>query len=217
MTIPPPPKYAPAVGLPTTWWTQTAAAVWTPENLAAADQAQARLAQSMDELSRAITETPDERRRRLRDEDDTARAAAGEIPQQRAKRHAAEDRAERRRTQRAATRAWRAAPSEKARRFRRWCILTAASASAGYSLGLVQLASSLPPLVAGLFALPATYWLDLRMRGGWHNASRLSDLWGWANWRRISAVLLARIPVASVLASLLHLDQLLAATGQLFH
>lgn len=214
MTVPPPPKYAPSVGLPTTWWTQAAAAVWTPENIAAADAAQARLAQSMDELSRAITETPDERKRRLREEDDAVRAAAGETPKQQAQRHQAEDRAERDRAKRAATRAWRAAPSERARRFRRWCTLTALSASAGYSLGLVQLTSTLPPLVAGLFALPATYWLDLRMRGGWHGAIRLSDLHGW---RPISAAIAARIPIASVLASLLHLDQLLASTGRIFH
>ncbi|MBP0452396.1 hypothetical protein J5Y04_23035 [Kitasatospora sp. RG8] len=207
---PPPPNYAPTTGLPTTWWSQTSAAVWTPERITTAEAAQARLAASMDELSRRITETPEERRRRERAENDAIRAAAGEKPGQRAARHRIEDR----RAQRAASRLWKADPGERARRFRRWCVLTALSASAGYSVGLVQWVSTLPPLVTGLFALPAAYWLDLRMRGGVRDAVRLSGLRGA---RPISAVVLARVPVSSVLASLLHLDGLPADTGHLFH
>jgi hypothetical protein len=212
-TPPPPPSYAPTAGR-TTWWTQTAATVWTPENLAAADAMQQRLTEAVEQLSRSITETPDERRQRLQAEDDVVRAAAGETPKQRVRRHAAE----RRKAERAATRAWKASPDDKARRFRWWCILTAASASAGYSMGLVQwVSAALPALVTGVFVLPAAYWLDLRMRGGWNNAVRLSDLHGWRNSRRILGVILARIPLSSALASLLHLDALLAYTGHIFH
>jgi hypothetical protein len=213
-TPPPPPDHAPTVGLPTTWWTQAAAAVWTPENIAAADAAQQRLSESMDELSRAITETPDERRRRLRAEDDAVRAEQGETPRQRAQRHQAEDRAQRRKAQRGASRAWKADAGERARRFRRWCALTALSASVGYGIGVVQQITALPVPVAGFFVLPAAYWLDLRIRGGVRHAVRLSDLRGW---RPIGCVVLTRIPVSSVLASLLHLDQALAASGHLFH
>lgn len=157
---------------------------------------------------------PEERRRRQRDEDDAARATLGETPRQRAQRHRREDNQRRRKAQRAASRLWKVGADERARRFRRWCVLTALSASAGYAVGLVQWVSTLPPLVAMLIALPAAYWLDLRMRGGWRGGVRLTDLRGASP---ISAVLLTRVPVSSVLASLLHLDGLLAATGHLFH
>ena len=208
---PPPPKYAPSVGLDTTWWSRTTDAIWTPERLAAADAAQRRLAESMDDLSRSITETPEERQYRLRTEDDAARALAGETPRQRAQRH----RAQESKAQRAATRAWRAGPSERARRFRRWCTLTALSASVGYSLGLVQwVTTSMPTSVAALLVLPAAGWLDLRLRGGVRTPTRLSDLRGALP---LSIVVLTRVPVASVIASLLGLTQLFALTGQLFH
>jgi hypothetical protein len=209
--------------------------VLTPEQIAAAEAAQQRLAAtltaSMDLLNRAITETPEERKQRLHDEqqaadkarreaDDAIRASLGETPEQRAERHHAEDRARREReriedrekrhkTQRAATRLWKASPDQRARRFRRWCTLTALSASIGYSIGIVQWVGGLPALVAG-FALIPTYAFDLYTR----NCSRLSALDGWLP---VTAVIFTRVPVASVLASLLHLNQLLAASGHLFH
>jgi hypothetical protein len=212
-TPPPPPGYAPWAGLPTTWWSQTTAAIWTPERVEAGAVAHDRLIQSVDALSRSITETPEERELRLRAEDDAARAAAGETPRQCAQRHRAQGREAQRAVQRATTRVWKVGPDERARRFRRWCTLTALSASAGYAVGLVQWVSTLPLPVAALFALPAAYWLDLRMRGGVRNPVRLTDLRGPVP---IGAVLLARVPVASVLASLLGLNQLLALSGQLF-
>lgn len=217
-TIPPPPSYPPNGGMPQTWWEMTSTTVWTDERMAAAEAAHLRLAQSMDDLSRSIVETPEDRRQRVRSEtraaDDERRAELGETPAQRALRHQAEDRAEQRWARRAATRIWKARPDERSRRFRRWCILTGLSASAGYSMGLVQLTSTLPTGVATLIAFPATYWLDLRLRGGIFNFERISDL---RDARRIAIVLMTRIPVASVLASILQLDALLAASGRLFH
>jgi hypothetical protein len=180
--------------------------------MAQAEAAHARLAAAMDDLSRSITETPQQRAQRLRDEDDARRELRGETPSQRRRRHRAEDRRRRNAATRAASRLWKIDPAERARRFRRWCLLTAGSASAGYAVGLVQWLSTAPPLVTGLLGLPTAYWLDLKMRGGWYGASRLSDLHGW---RPISAALLTRVPFACVLASALRLDQLLAATGHL--
>ncbi|PBC80133.1 hypothetical protein BX265_4969 [Streptomyces sp. TLI_235] len=211
-TPPPPPDYAPTVGLNTTWWTTASDALWTPERMTAAEAAHARLAAAMDDLSRNITETPAQRAQRLRDEDDARREARGETPSQRRRRHRAEDRYRRGAAQRAATRLWKTDPAERARRFRRWCLLTALSASAGYAAGLVQWLSTAPPTVIAFLGLPATYWLDLKMRGGWYGAARLSGMHGW---RPICAVLATRIPFASVLASVLRLDSLLAATGHL--
>lgn len=209
---PPPPNHAPTIGLPTTWWTAAGDTVWPPDRMAQAEAAHARLAAAMDDLGRSITETPQQRAQRLRDEDDARRELRGETPSQRRRRHRAEDRRRRNAAQRSATRAWKVDPVERARRFRRWVLLTAGSASAGYAVGLVQWLSAAPPLVLGVLGLPATYWLDLKMRGGWYAAARLSGLHGW---RPICAVLITRIPVASVLASALRLDQLLAATGHL--
>ncbi|WP_441251473.1 hypothetical protein [Kitasatospora sp. McL0602] len=210
---PPPPNYPPTIGLQTTtWWSwqNASASMWTPERIAAAEAGQTRLTAAMDGLSRSITETPEQRRRRLRQEDDYERALQGETPPQRAARHRREDRQH----QRAASRLWKVGEGERSRRFRRWCTLTAVSASTGYGLGLVQQISELPFIVGLLIALPGTYWIDLKMRGGWQHPERISALRGG---RAISAVLLTRIPVSSVLASLLHLDRLLAASGHLIH
>lgn len=211
--MPSPPPYPPSVGLPQPWWSyqQASATMWTPERIAKAEDGQTILAAAMDELTRTITETPDQRRRRLRQEDDWQRAQAGETPPQRAARHRREDRLR----ARAQSRLWKVAEGERARRFRRWCTLTAISASAGYAVGLVQLfTTESSDLVNLLIFLPATYVLDRRIRGGWVRAERISDLRGP---HAIGAVLATRIPVASVLASLLHLDGLLAATGHILH
>jgi hypothetical protein len=185
--------------------------MWTPERIAAAEAGQTRLAAVMEELTRTITETPEQRRTRLRQEDDYERRLAGETPQQQAARHRREDR----QRARAQSRLWRVGQGERARRFRRWCTLTVVSASAGYALGLVQLIStqSYYWINAAVF-FPATYVLDRQLRGGWVHAERISAVRGK---HAISAVLLTRIPVSSVIASLLHLDGLLAASGHLIH
>lgn len=207
-TPPPPPNYAPTAGLSTTWWSQTAEAVWTPENIAAADQAHARLAASMDRLGLYITETPEQRARREREEDDAVRAKRDdETPQQRAKRHRAEDRRHRERQQRLASLPWRVPHGERARRFRRWCSLTALSASVGYAVHLVQWVAHLPYAV-GIGALVAAVALDLRIRGAF--SVPVSQVSGF---RRVFVLVLVRVPVASALAAMVGLAPLLALTG----
>ncbi|MEE1781503.1 hypothetical protein PUR71_00895 [Streptomyces sp. SP17BM10] len=208
---PPPPNYAPTAGLSTTWWSQTAAAVWTPENIAAADRAQERTAEAIERIGLYITETPDERRRRLREEDDAVREAAGETPKQRAQRHRAEDRQRQHTAERLATLPWRHANSERVKRFRRWCTLTALSASVGFSVGLVQWVASLP-LAVGIGAWIGAWALDLRMRG-W-GRTPVSQVRGAG---RVVVLVLARVPVSSALAAVCGLAPLLAATGHLLH
>ncbi|MQS18091.1 hypothetical protein F7Q99_39370 [Streptomyces kaniharaensis] len=208
---PPPPNYAPTAGLSTTWWSQTTAAVWTPENLAAADRAQQRTVEAIDRVGLYITETPEERRSRQRQEDDARREAEGETPRERAQRHRAEDRKRQHLAQRLATLPWRHEHTERARRFRRWCTLTALSASAGFAVGLVQWAASLP-LAVGIGTWAGAYVLDLKVRG-W-GRTPVSQVRGPG---RVVVLVLARVPVASALAAVCHLSPLLAATGHLLH
>lgn len=210
-TPPPPPNYAPSVGIPTTWWSQTAATVWTPENIAAADRAQQRTAEAVERIGLYITETPDERRRRQREEDDTVRAEAGETPRERARRHRAEDRKRQHLAERLATLPWRQHHTERARRFRRWCTFTTLSASAGYSVGLVQWVASLP-LPVGIGVWVGAWALDLKMRG-W-GRTPVSQVRGFG---RVCVLVLARVPVASALAAVCMLAPLLAATGRVLH
>lgn len=211
---PPPPNYPPTVGqLAQSWWSyqNTSAAMWTPERIAAAEAGQSHLTTAISELTRTITETPEQRRARLRQEDDYERRLQGETPQQQATRHRREDR----QRQRAASRLWKVGQGEKARRFRRWCTFTAISATAGYAIGLVGLFTNQSYYWLNAAVLfPALYVLDRHLRGGWVKAERLSDLRGP---HAISAVLLTRVPVASVLASLLKLDGLLAAATHTLH
>jgi hypothetical protein len=211
MTTPPPPKYAPTIGLPTTWWSQTQADVWTPENIAAADRAQQRTTEAVERIGLYITETPDERRRRRREEDDAVREAAGETPRQRAQRHRAEDRQRQHTAERLAALPWRQGDAARARRFRRWCTLTALSASAGFSVGLVQWVAS-QPLPVGIAAWAGAWALDLRMRD-W-GRTPVSQVRGGG---RVTVLVLARVPVASALAAICQLAPLLAATGHLLH
>lgn len=208
---PPPPDYAPTAGLKTTWWAHTAAAVWTPENIAAADRAQQRTTEAVERIGLYITETPEERRRRQREEGDAARALTGETPRERAHRHRAEDRQRQHMAERLATLPWRHGDVERARRFRRWCTFTALSASAGYTVGLVQWVASLPLLV-GMGAWAGAYALDLKTRG-W-GRTPVSQVRGPG---RVVVLVLARVPVASALAAVCHLSPLLAATGRLLH
>ncbi|MGW2539441.1 hypothetical protein ACWC5I_00835 [Kitasatospora sp. NPDC001574] len=211
MTIPPPPNHAPSAGLPTTWWSQTAATVWTPENIAAADHAQQRTADAVERIGLYITETPAERRRRLREEDDAAREAAGETPSEQARRHRAEDRDRQHTAELMAALPWRHANAERVKRFRRWCVLTTLSASVGFSVGLVQWIASQPlPIGIGLWA--GAWIFDMRMRG-W-GRTQVSQVRGPG---RVTVLVLARVPVASALAAVCGLAPLLAASGHLLH
>lgn len=210
MTTPPaPPNYPPSVGLPTTWWRQTAEAVWTPDNLAAADAAQQRTVEAIERIGLYITETVEERHRRQRDEDDAIRALAGETPAQRAQRHRIEDRYRKHHAERIAALPWKQHHADRAGRFRRWAALTALSASAGYSVGLVQWVASLP-VVVGAGAWLAAWALDLRTRG-W-GRTPVSQVTGPG---RVAVLVIARIPVASALAAICQLSPLLAVTGHL--
>lgn len=217
---PPPPNYAPTAGLSATWWSQTAAAVWTPENIAAADAAQQRTVEALDRLSQTITETPEERRRRLDDEEDSgidaARIDAGQKPEadrERAQRHKQRDRARRHKAERRASMLHKVDSDERVRRFRRWCILTGLSASAGYSVGLVQWADAQG--IGAYIVLAASWALDLWMRRDAHgHMTRVSEVRGTV---RLPVLVLVRVPVASALAAACHLAPLLAATGHLIH
>ncbi|MFJ2579987.1 hypothetical protein [Kitasatospora aureofaciens] len=217
---PPPPSYAPTVGLVTTWWTDTAAAVWTPERIAAAEAAQARTVEALDRLSQTITETPEERRQRLdREEDariDADRVAAGKKPEtdrERAQRHKQRDRVRRHRAERYASMLHKVDSSERVRRFRRWSVLTGLSASVGYSVGLVQWADAQG--IGAYVVLAAGWALDLWMRRDAHgHMTRVSQVRGAV---RLPVLVLVRVPVASALAAACHLAPLLAATGRVLH
>lgn len=217
---PPPPNYAPSAGLSTTWWSQTASAVWTPERIAATEAAQSRTVEALDRLSQTITETPEERRRRLDTEEDAridaARIAAGQKPQtprERAQRHRNRDRAQRHKAERRASMLHKVDSNERVRRFRRWCILTGLSASAGYSVGLVQWADAQG--IGAYVVLAAGWALDLWMRRDAHgHLTRVSEVRGAV---RLPVLVLVRVPVASALAAACKLAPLLAMTGPLFN
>lgn len=219
-TPPPPPNYAPTAGLSTTWWANTAAAVWTPENLAAADLAQQRTVEALDRISQTLTETPEERRRRLDDEEDAgidaARVAAGqkpETPRERAQRHRDRDRARRHKAERLASMLHKVDSNERVRRVRRWFVLTGLSASVGYSVGLVQWAGAQG--IGGYVVLAASWALDLWMRRDKHgHMTRVSEVRGAV---RLPVLVLVRVPVASALAAACKLAPLLALTGPAFN
>ncbi|MEU1284349.1 hypothetical protein [Kitasatospora sp. NPDC005856] len=176
----------------------------------------------VDLLADRLAETPEDRAARLetqrelakqraRAEDDRARAAAGETPAQRDLRHRQQQLADRReaklRTRRQHRQAARtkAGSSDRARRFRRWCVLTAISATCGYATGLVQLAAPGGPFV-GLLLAGAGWALDLHLRD--RGRLRVSEV------RRPGPLLIliaARVPVASGLAVAAGLDPLFAA------
>jgi hypothetical protein len=164
----------------------------------------------VDLLASRINETPEERtarleaereldKRRRRAEEDRVLAAAGETPEQRTKRHRQQALADRReakvRARRRSRRAARAAgPSDRVRRFRRWCVLTAISAVGGYTTGLVQLAAPGGPYVGLLLAFLG-WGLDLHLRD--RGRLRVSEVRGPGP---LSLLVLARIPVASGIA-----------------
>ncbi|MFB7472241.1 hypothetical protein [Kitasatospora sp. NPDC056184] len=175
----------------------------------------------VDLLADRIGETPEERaarrqaeqeldRQRARAREDAVLAARGETPEQRTRRHRRQQLADRRE---AATRARRRrrrtarakAPSDRTRRFRRWCTLTALSATGGYVTGLVPLISPGGPLV-GLLLAAFGWGLDLLARDG--GRLRVSEVRGPGP---LALLVVLRVPVASGLAVALGLGPAIAA------
>ncbi|MFF2354927.1 hypothetical protein ACFVVL_34815 [Kitasatospora sp. NPDC058115] len=175
----------------------------------------------VDLLADRIGETPDERaqrrqaehelqRRRARAQEDAVLAARGETPEQRTRRHRQQQLADRReartRARRQRRRAARVAgPSDRTRRFRRWCVLTAISATGGYATGFVSLIAPGGPFV-GLLVATFGWALDLQVRD--RGRQRVSEVTG--PFPLITLVAL-RIPVASGLAVALGLDPVFTA------
>jgi hypothetical protein len=194
--IPAPPTYAPTVGPP------------TPEPAAAPVAAPGfDVTAFADRLGQIITETPSERRARQHAAREAAFEAAGESAEQRKARHKAEAKAAKRQAARKA----KAGSSDRARRFRRWCTLTAISASAGYSVGLVQLITPGGPYV-GLLLAAVGYGLDLRLRN-W-GGTRVSEV------RRplpLAVLIVCRVPVASGLTVAIGAQGLITAVTGAFH
>ncbi|MFB7908135.1 hypothetical protein ACFC1T_17020 [Kitasatospora sp. NPDC056076] len=148
-----------------------------------------------------LTETPDERAERERAEREAVYEAKGETEQQRRRRHRSEAIARRQR----ASVLWRQSPDERTLRFRRWCILTAVSAAAGYLVHLPQALTHLP-LPAGVGAVALAWVLDHKLRGGGH--VRVTQVRGPA----VLYLCLVRIPLASALLAVLGLTPLFALT-----
>lgn len=148
-----------------------------------------------------LTETPDERAERKRAEREAVFEAKGETEQQRRRRHRREAIARRQK----ASVLWRQNDDERTRRFRRWCILTAASAAAGYLVHLPQALTHLP-LPVGVGAVAVAWVLDHKLRGGGH--VRVTQVRGPA----VIYLCLVRIPLASALVAVLGLTPLFALT-----
>jgi hypothetical protein len=175
----------------------------------------------VDLLASRISETPEERAARLETEreidkqrrrarEDAELAAAGETPEQRARRHRQQRLADKReaatRARRQRRRAARAAgTSDRVRRFRRWCVLTAISAVGGYATGLVQIITPGGPFV-GLILATFGWGLDTHLRD--RGRLRVSEVRGA---RPLFFLLLARIPVASGIAVATGITPLLSA------
>ncbi|MFJ9448184.1 hypothetical protein ACIRRH_41170 [Kitasatospora sp. NPDC101235] len=149
-----------------------------------------------------LTETPEERAERERVEHEAKYEAKGETEQERRNRHRREAIVRRQR----ASILWHQTPNERTRRFRRWCILTAASAAAGYLLHLPQILTGLP-LPVGVGAVFLGWVLDLKMRGGGH--VRVTQVRGPA----VLYLCAVRVPLASALLALLGLTPLFALTN----
>jgi hypothetical protein len=153
-------------------------------------------------LGTIISETPEERTLREQQERDAVHEAAGETESQRRARHKREAVARRQR----AGALWHQDHTERTKRFRRWCILTFVSASAGYAVHLPQALAHLPFSV-GLGALGLAWAFDLKMRGWGH--VRVTQVRGPA----VLYLCLVRVPVSSALIAVLGLAPLLALTG----
>ncbi|MFE7591951.1 hypothetical protein ACFU6K_21335 [Kitasatospora sp. NPDC057512] len=176
----------------------------------------------VDLLADRISETPEDRaarkaaeheleKQRARAEEDRALAAAGETPAQRDLRHRRQRLADQReaklrarRQHRKAARA-KAGSSDRARRVRRWCVLTAISAIGGYSTGLIQVITPGGPYV-GLLLAAGGWALDLHLRD--RGRLRVSEV------RRpvpLLILIVSRVPVAAGLAVATGLGPLVAA------
>ncbi|MFG2919562.1 hypothetical protein ACGF0D_42685 [Kitasatospora sp. NPDC048298] len=176
----------------------------------------------VDLLADRLTETPEDRaarratereleKQRARAREDQLRAAAGETPAQRDLRHRQQQLADRReakaRARRERLRAARskAGSSDRAKRVRRWCVLTAISAVGGYSIGLVPLLATGGPAVGALIA--AIGWgFDLHIRD--KGRLRVSEVRGFGP---LLILIVLRLPVASGLAVATGLAPLLPA------
>lgn len=157
------------------------------------------LAEFARRIGDAIAETPEERAKRLSDEREQAFADSGETPEQRKLRHRQEQAEHRRRT----SRLWHTDPTGRAARFRRWCALTAASASCGCAFGGVQ-ALDHTPLSVRCAALAAALLLDRTLRRG--GRIRVSEVRGPG----IPVVIVTRIPYGTALVTVLGLGPLFA-------
>ncbi|MEU6299784.1 hypothetical protein [Streptomyces erythrochromogenes] len=159
----------------------------------------ADMAAFADRLGAVMAETPEERHHRLHLERERHFEEQGETRVQRRIRHRQEQREQRHRD----TAFYRVHHSERARRFRRWVLLTAASASLGFAFGAVQ-ALSVPPRPVAYAALVASWVLDWRVRG--RGALRLSEVRGVG----LVIAVIVRIPFASALAVVSGLGPLFA-------
>ncbi|MFD8082713.1 hypothetical protein ACFV4F_13590 [Kitasatospora sp. NPDC059722] len=223
MTIPPPPTFPPTVGMPDaepepldprkTEPTDTddddedQAVEDDDQDQADADQERYDLRTVAESLRLLISQTPEEQAERARREREEKFREQGETPDKREDRHRAEQLVQKRR----ASVLWRQPQSERARRFRRWCILTTTSAVLGYQMGAVQLAAHMPLTVAALAAAGA--WLiDLRMRGWGH--VRVSEVRGFPG---LTILILLRVPFASALVGALGLAPLITLLSTSHH
>ncbi|MFD8701743.1 hypothetical protein ACFV1W_03840 [Kitasatospora sp. NPDC059648] len=240
MTVPPPPTVPPTVGGPpgAKWWSKSGP--WSqpapepvslrkteptgpadevedqavedddqdqPEATVEAGQERYDLQTVAESLRLLISQTPEEQAERARRDREEKYREQGETPDEREDRHRAEQLVEQRR----ASVLWRQPQSERARRFRRWCILTTTSAVLGYQMGAVQLAARVPLTVAALAAAGA--WLvDLRMRGWGH--VRVSEVRGFPG---LTILILVRVPFASALVGALGLAPLITLLSTSHH
>ncbi|MFE5582537.1 hypothetical protein [Kitasatospora sp. NPDC056531] len=154
-----------------------------------------------------ISQTPEEQAENARRRHENRYRDQGETDEERDARHQREQRSE----ERHASILWRQSQPERTQRFRRWCVLTAASAIAGYNVGAIQLAAHLP-LPVGLGALIGTWWVDLRLRGlnprrdDRRAPVRVSEVRGAG---ALTVLIIARIPVASAMVGVLGLAPLI--------
>ncbi|MFJ9459169.1 hypothetical protein ACIRST_29290 [Kitasatospora sp. NPDC101447] len=154
-----------------------------------------------------ISQTPEEQAERARRDREAEYREQGETPEEREDRHRAEQIVQTRR----ASVLWRQPQSERARRFRRWCILTTTSAVLGYQMGAVQLAAHVPLPVAA-FAAAGAWLIDLRMRGWGH--VRVSEVRGFPG---LTILILVRVPFASALVGALGLAPLITLLSSSHH
>lgn len=152
-----------------------------------------------DRLGAVLAESPEERAQRQHLERERQFEEQGETRAERRIRHRQEQRAQRHRD----SAVWRVHYSERARRFRRWVLLTCCSASLGFAFGLVQ-ALTVPPVGVAYGAALAGWWLDWRIRG--RGRTRLSEVRGPG----LLIAVIIRIPLASGLAVVSGLGPLFA-------